>query len=241
MTAFLLASLALLIGVTVANGPPWRAPDWREALDRLGVIDERIRAVMKKVRRGDFLPWDVRHCEADDRPLSIGFDQTSSQPSLIAEMLEALRLEPGAKVLEVGTGCGYQTALLSELGAQVFSIELIEPLAERAARRLAHEGYSIQLRTGDGYLGWPEAAPFDGIVVCASAPRIPEPLVEQLAAGGRLVIPVGGVLQRVTKSLDGQVEIEPLLPVTFVPLTGPLADHDREVQSRGADDDDADE
>jgi protein-L-isoaspartate(D-aspartate) O-methyltransferase len=147
-------------------------------------------------------------------------------------MLQALRLEPGAKVLEVGTGCGYQTALLAELGCEVYSIEVVEPLSARAQRRLTRQGYEVHLRVGDGYLGWPEEAPYDAIVVCASAPRIPAPLVEQLRPGGGLVIPVGEALERVTKTDDGQACLEHLLPVTFVPLTGALAARDRDEERR---------
>ena len=225
----LFASLGfLLLGVTVLKRPtsPW-APDWKKALSRLGVHDERVLAAMNKVRRGDYLPWEVQWHEADDRPLAIGYGQTTSQPSLIAEMVEALKLSPEARVLEIGTGCGYQTALLAELYAEVYSIEVVEPLALRARTRLAKHGYDVHVRVGDGYLGWPEAAPFDGIVVCASAPRIPQPLVDQLKPVGRLVIPVGEALERVTRSPQGAIEVEDLLPVTFVPLTGALASRDR--------------
>lgn len=225
---FLLTSLALLIGVTVMKRPPQWEPDWKRALEHLGVTDPRVLAVMSRVRRGDYLPWEVECSELDDRPLFIGHGQTTSQPSLIAEMLQAMKLEPGARVLEVGTGCGYQTALLAELGCEVYSIDIVEPLALRAQRTLAKKGYDVHVRVGDGYLGWPEAAPFDGIVVCASAPRIPAPLVEQLKPGGQLVIPVDEVLERVTRSAEGAVEIEHLLGVAFVPLTGALAARDRE-------------
>lgn len=225
-------SLGLLLGAVVLRRPPRWEPDWERAFNRLGVKDARVLAAMRRVRRGDFLPWEMRRYELDDRPLLIGFGQTTSQPSLIAEMVEALELPPGARVLEVGTGCGYQTALLAELGADVYSVEVVEPLATSAEERLAKLGYrGVHVRAGDGYLGWPEAAPFQGIVVCASAPRVPTPLLEQLAPGGRLVIPVGESLQRVTKAPDGTLEREELLPVTFVPLTGPLAARDREADA----------
>lgn len=236
LVLWLMSSVVLLVGVTVLMRPPRSAPDWPRKLSRLGVKDPRVLSSMRRVRRGDFLPWDVARHELDDRPLPIGFEQTTSQPSLIAEMLDALEVEPGDRVLEVGTGCGYQTALLAELGLDVFSVDVVEPLATRAARRLAARGYRAKVRVGDGYLGWPEAAPFAAIVVCASAPRVPAPLLEQLAVGGRLVIPVEDSLERHTKRAGGVVEVERLLPVTFVPLTGPFAARDRAQQFPAAPD-----
>ncbi len=203
---------------------------------------------MEKVRRADFLPESMRPYEREDRPLPIGYNQTTSQPTLIAIMVDALQLKPGCNVLEVGTGSGYQTALLGELCAHVSSIEItallgelcahvssieiLAPLAERAAARLKELGYkNIDVKTGDGYLGWPKHAPFDGIVVSAAAPRVPAPLVAQLKAGGRMIVPVEErgyeALLIVVKQPDGGYSSEKSLPVAFVPLTGDEAERDR--------------
>jgi protein-L-isoaspartate(D-aspartate) O-methyltransferase len=162
----------------------------------------------------------------DDRPLPIDHGQTISQPFIVALMTELLEPEPGDRVLEVGTGSGYQAAILARLVARVYTIEIIEPLAERAAERLARLGYhNVETRLGDGYHGWPEAAPFDAIVVTAAADHVPPPLVEQLRAGGRMVIPVGDrfsvqQLLLIEKTADDEVRTRQLLPVRFVPLTG---------------------
>lgn len=160
-----------------------------------------------------------------NRPLSIGHGQTISQPFIVALMSQMLAPGPASRVLEIGTGCGYQTAVLAELAAEVWSIERIPELAEAAAQRLDRLGYrNIHSRTGDGALGWPEAAPFDGILVTAAADVIPPPLIDQLAPGGRMAIPVGGptrgdqILTLVTRDADGQIETRPGLPVAFVPL-----------------------
>src|SRR5260370_7518686 len=146
---------------------------------------------MDKVRRADFLPESIRSLEYEDRPLSIGSDHTTSQPSLIAMMIAALELKPGCNVLEVGTGSGYQTALLGELCAKVASIEIVAPLAQRAAARLGELGYkNIDVKAGDGSLGWPEHAPLDGIVVSASAPKVPAPLVAHLRTPALTLLPL---------------------------------------------------
>jgi protein-L-isoaspartate(D-aspartate) O-methyltransferase len=208
------------------------APSWRPVLREHGIADGRILSAMEKVRRADFLPDDVKAQEFEDHPLLIGYDQTTSQPSLIALMIQVLGLKPGCRVLEVGTGSGYQTALLGELCAEVSSIDIVEPLATRAGKRLSGLGYkNVKVKAGDGYLGWPERAPFDGIVVSAGAPKIPEPLVEQLKPGGKLVIPVGPPektrLLIVVKNADGTRTTEESIPVRFVPLTGKNADRDR--------------
>jgi len=187
---------------------------------------------MDKVRRADFLPQAVQPHEYEDRPLPIGYDQTTSQPSLIANMIAALELRPGCHVLEVGTGSGYQTALLAELCSQVASVEILAPLAERAKARLRELGYkNVAVKAGDGYEGWQEHAPFDGIVVSASAPKVPAPLVAQLKTGGRMIIPVGegrsARLLHVVKQGDGGYTAEESLPVSFVPLTGEHVARDR--------------
>lgn len=211
---------------------------WTRQLARAGVTDQRIVAAMAKVDRADYLPPYERPWSLDDRPLYIGHGQTTSQPTLIAQMIQAMALKPGCRVLEVGTGSGYQTALLAELCAEVYSVEIVEPLAQRAAKLLAQKGYAnAHVKAGDGYLGWPEAAPFDAVVVCASAPDLPRPLLDQLAPGGRLVIPVGedtyGELEVVTRPADGGLRRQGLMPVLFVPLTGPRAARDREASRDG--------
>lgn len=198
----------------------------------LRIIDPRVQAAVEAVPRAKFLTADQQPFFAADRPIDIGHGQTTSQPSLIAWMVQALALRPGAKVLEVGTGCGYQTALLAQLGADVYSVEIVPALAARAAQTLDALGYhGLHLRTGDGYQGWPEAAPFAGIVVSAGAPRVPRPLLEQLAPGGRLVIPVGRQddmnLRIYRRDAAGDLTFETALAVRFVPLTGPQADADR--------------
>lgn len=187
---------------------------------------------MAAIPRRVFLRPDQRPFADEDRPLDIGQGQTTSQPSLVAWTLEQLDLKPGSRALEVGTGCGYQTALLSRLCAQVYSIDIIEPLVVGAAEALGALGVThIHLRAGDGYLGWPEAAPFDAIVVAAGAQGVPPPLVDQLARGGTLIIPVGELddmsLIRIKKSDDGTLTRERLLAVRFVPLLGPHATHAR--------------
>ncbi len=187
-----------------------------------GVADARVLAAMRKVPRHRFV--DVRQAEAayDDRPLPIGHGQTISQPYIVGYMTELLRLGPGARVLEVGTGCGYQAAVLGEVAAEVFTIEIVRPLAECARTVLAELGYkNVQVRHGDGYGGWPEQAPFDGILVAAAPDHVPPALVAQLKVGGRLVIPVGDFNQEIrviTKTASGHSE-ERLIPVRFVPLT----------------------
>ncbi len=201
-------------------------------MNELLITDPRVRNAIAAFDRADFLRPDQRPWADEDRPLDIGEGQTTSQPSLIAWTLEQLDLKPGARVLEVGTGCGYQTALLSKLCAEVYSIDIIEPLVVGAAETLGRLGVTnAHLRAGDGYLGWPEAAPFDGIVVSAGALGVPPPLVEQLAPGGKLIIPVGPQddmsLIKVAKSKDGVLTRERLLAVRFVPLISPHAEQDR--------------
>ncbi len=226
------STLALLAWACLALSPGAQSRAWGPLLREYGVKDERLIRAMDKVRRADFLPESIRSLEYEDRPLTIGYDQTTSQPSLIAMMIAALELKPGCNVLEVGTGSGYQTALLGELCSKVASIEIVAPLAQRAAARLRELGYkNIDVKAGDGYLGWPEHAPFDGIVVSASAPKVPVPLVAQLRTGGRMIIPIGdgvhGQLLLVVKRADGGYTSEKSLPVSFVPLTGDQAERDR--------------
>jgi len=198
----------------------------REQIQRRGVTNQGVLGAMLAVPRHEFVPASWRGAAYSDRPLPIGEGQTISQPYIVALMTELLQLESGDRVLEVGTGSGYQAAVASHLADSVFTIEILPGLAERATRRLARLGYrDVVTRTADGYFGWPEHAPFDAIVVTAAAGHIPPPLVQQLAPGGRMVIPVGGAFQvqqlvLVEKKPDGSVTTRTLLPVRFVPLVG---------------------
>ncbi|NLD53938.1 MAG: protein-L-isoaspartate(D-aspartate) O-methyltransferase [Burkholderiaceae bacterium] len=185
---------------------------------------------MATVPRHRFVPEAVAASAYLNQPLPIGEDQTISQPYIVALSTELLEPKPDHVVLEVGTGSGYQAAVLAELVARVHSVEIVEPLGREAARVLAELGYgNVEVRIGDGYQGWPERGPFDGIVVTAAAPHVPEPLVAQLKAGGRMVIPVGASggnqeLLLIEKAADGTVSRKAVIPVRFVPLTGSGAD-----------------
>jgi protein-L-isoaspartate(D-aspartate) O-methyltransferase len=189
-----------------------------------GVRDPRVLAAMRKVPRHLFVEAAERGSAYEDHPLPIGGQQTISQPYIVALMSELLGLTPDSRVLEIGTGSGYQSAVLGELAREVYSIEIIPELARSAAEKLRTLGYAnVIVREGDGYRGWPEKAPFDGIIVTAAPPRIPEPLLDQLAPGGRMVIPVGGFFQELkvfTKGADGSVSEKGIIPVRFVPMTG---------------------
>lgn len=195
----------------------------REQIEARDVRDPRVLAAMRAVPRHRFVPALLVNEAYDDHPLPIGEGQTISQPFIVAAMTEQLRLAGGERVLEVGTGSGYQAAVLAQLGADVYSIEILEPLARRAEATLRELGYAqVRVRAGDGYLGWPEAAPFDAIIVTAAPDHVPQPLVDQLKVGGRLVIPVGTLLQElllITKTGRG-TETRSLIPVRFVPMTG---------------------
>lgn len=188
-------------------------------------IDPAILAVMRRVPRHELVPEAVRGDAYENRPLPIGHGQTISQPLIVALMTQLAKPAQEHVVLEIGTGSGYQAAVLSPLVARVYSIEIVEPLARQAAERLKALGFeNVTVRQGDGYQGWPEHAPFDSIVVTAGASHIPQPLVDQLKPGGRLVIPVGAspgsqVLTLVEKDEQGRAHTRPLLPVRFVPLT----------------------
>lgn len=193
-------------------------------LSGMGIRDAGVLGAMARLSRADFVAPDLRELADDDRPLPIGHGQTISQPYVVAFMTERLRLEPRHRVLEIGTGSGYQTAVLALLAAEVYSIELLPALADRA-RAVLVEGLglrNVRLRTGDGSLGWAEAAPFDRILVTAAAPEVPPPLLAQLAPGGRLVAPVGEedeqVLRVVQRGADGITWAQDVLPVRFVPL-----------------------
>jgi protein-L-isoaspartate(D-aspartate) O-methyltransferase len=192
------------------------------------VRDSRVLDSMRKTPRHRFVPAELVAHAYDDRPLPIGYGQTISQPYIVAKMTELLEPKEEHRVLEIGTGSGYQAAVLSPLVAQVYSIEIIAPLGTAARRRLDTLGYkNIEVRVGDGYFGWPQKSPFDSIIVTAAANHIPPPLVEQLKPGGRMVIPVGNPFQTqalmlVTKGSKGphDLQVRNLMPVGFVPLVG---------------------
>ena len=187
-------------------------------------LDKRVMAAMRQVPREEFVPPDLRHAAFRDGALPVGHGQTISQPYIVALMTDMLALDEDSIVLEIGTGTGYQAAILSCLAKQVYTIERIPALAEAARKRLADMGYdNIEIRCADGYQGWPEKAPFDGIVVTAAAPFIPPALVEQLRPGGHMVIPVGlpsmhQELMLVTRDMRGEIHNSSLLGVAFVPL-----------------------
>ena len=183
-------------------------------------------AAMGKVERHRFVPAGLATAAYLNRPLPIGYGQTISQPFIVALMTDMVRVKAGDKVLEIGTGSGYQAAVLAEMGSSVYSIEIIEPLGKQAGGLLKTIGYrNVETRVGDGYYGWPEAAPFDAIMVTAAASHVPPHLVKQLKPGGRMVIPLGTqfmtqYLMLVEKRMDGSVTTRQMLPVAFVPLTG---------------------
>jgi len=189
-------------------------------------LDAGVLEAMRRVPRHAFVPASQRELAYTNRPLPIGYGQTISQPYIVALMTDLLRLARHSRALEIGTGSGYQAAVLAELGHLVYTIEIVSELAEPAAKRLSELGYgAVSARHGDGYYGWPEAAPFDGILVTAAASQIPPPLLEQLKPGGRMVIPIGASflvqeLMLIEKLADGTIRTEALLPVAFVPLVG---------------------
>ena len=190
-----------------------------------GVHDARVIAAMRKVPRHRFVPPELRSSAYADSPLPIGSGQTISQPYIVALMTESLGLTGGGKVLEIGTGSGYQAAVLAEIVDTVYTIEILSELAERARAILDTLGYrNIHVRAGDGYFGWPEKAPFDGVIVTAAAPRIPEPLIAQLKVGGRIVIPVGDYEQylEIYKKTAAGLELLSTVPVRFVPMKGKI-------------------
>lgn len=206
-----------------AEAARWRMVE--QQLRARDIVDEPVLAAMGRVPRHLFVEPAMDRFAYEDRPLSIGAGQTISQPYIVALMIQLLRVQPSHRVLEVGTGSGYQAAILAELAAEVYTVEIIPSLAEEACARLGALGYrNVHVRHGDGYEGWPEVGPFDGIVVAAGAPQIPLPLIEQLREGGRIAIPVG--IARETQDLilgekrGGQLQVRSIAPVLFVPLTG---------------------
>ncbi len=187
------------------------------------IKDARVLDAMRRVPRHEFVPEPLRGSAYEDSPLPIGHDQTISQPYIVAYMTEALELAGSHRVLEIGTGSGYQAAVLGELVNEVYTIEIVAPLADRARQTLAALGYkNVHVRTGNGYLGWPEHAPFDRVMVTAAPDAVPPALVEQLKIGGLMAIPVGVGNQelRILRRTDGGMEVLRTLPVRFVPMTG---------------------
>jgi len=196
----------------------------RTQIKSRGVQDPKVLEAMTKVPRHLFVPPGEIAAAYADTPLSIGHRQTISQPYIVAYMTEKLELSGDERVLEIGTGSGYQAAVLSELARKVYTIEIVEPLCRSARARLEQLNYSnVQVKCGDGTAGWPEHAPFDAVIVTAAPQSIPQPLVDQLAVGGRMILPVGKFFQElmlIKRNPDGKIEKESLIPVRFVPMTG---------------------
>src|SRR5262245_22741968 len=193
-----------------------------QQLKARGIKDERVLAAMAKVPREEFIPMDARTDTYEDGPLPIGYNQTISQPYIVAFMTEQLRPKPSDRVLEIGSGSGYQAAILAELAADVYTMDIVEPLARTARATLQRLGYkNVHVKVGDGYKGWPEDAPFDAIIVTCAPEKVPQPLVDQLKEGGRMIIPVG---ERFAQQLyllekkNGQMKESVILPVRFVPM-----------------------
>jgi protein-L-isoaspartate(D-aspartate) O-methyltransferase len=191
-------------------------------IEARGVVDSRVLAAMTKVKRHLFVPQHMRLHAYEDSALPIEKNQTISQPYIVGLMTELAHIKPGDKVLEVGTGSGYQAAILAEIVKEVYSIEIIKELSDQAGERLKKLGYkNIELKHGDGYMGWPQQAPYDAILVTAAAPEIPQELVKQLKAGGRMVIPLGDFFQElyvIIKNSDGSITQQHIIPVRFVPM-----------------------
>ncbi|MDZ4289768.1 MAG: protein-L-isoaspartate(D-aspartate) O-methyltransferase [Prosthecobacter sp.] len=225
----------MLLAVGVSSGQREGADEdgWRRLRERMVaeqlaspgrlIADKRVLETMRQVPRHEFVPQAVRAQAYEDRPLPIGYGQTISQPYIVAFMTEQLRLKPDERVLEIGTGSGYQAAVLASLVKEVYTIEIVEPLGRQAQATLKRLGYgNVHVRVGDGYKGWPEAAPFDAIIVTCAPEAIPQPLVGQLKEGGRMIIPVGAeeqMLYVLDKTSTGMKQ-RAILPVRFVPMTG---------------------
>ncbi len=205
-------------------------------IEARGVRDPNVLKAMRTVPRHAFVRFLEQRYAYADSPLPIGFDQTISQPYIVAFMTEALQLKPNSRVLEIGTGSGYQAAVCAEIAEKVYTIEIVEGLAKRAKRDLEELGYSnVYARFGDGFFGWPEEAPFDAIIGTAAAGRIPEPLLEQIKPGGRMILPYGSpqgfqYLVVVTKDKAGKIRKENVMPVRFVPMTGEVMKPEKEKE-----------
>lgn len=223
--------------VTVDTSKGWERPRFeqrqderhdmvKEGIKNQGITDSKVLDAMREVPRHFFVPENYQQYAYENRPLPIGHDQTISQPFIVAYMTNMLDLTPNDKVLEIGTGSGYQAAVLSELTPHVYTIEIVKPLGDQAIKRFEILRYNtIQTKIGDGYKGWPEHAPFDAIILTAAPEEIPQPLIDQLSPGGILVAPVGSVnanqvLTKITKNDDGTLHTEKRIAVRFVPMTG---------------------
>lgn len=220
-------ALAVLAGFAQAQGEDWdsrRVRMVREQIEARGVRDPRVLRAMRTVRREQFVPIDVRSYATADAPLRIGYEQTISQPYIVAFMTELLELKRDHRVLEIGTGSGYQAAILASLCDNVYSVEIVHELAEQASETLREQGFGrVSVRRGDGYRGWPAHAPYDRIIVTAAPPELPQALLDQLAPRGRLVAPVGPsrdsqMIVLATKDTRGRVRRTRHLPVRFVPM-----------------------
>jgi protein-L-isoaspartate(D-aspartate) O-methyltransferase len=239
------------VGLSPAQGPALQADQWNvrdtgrgaSSSSARGMVERQLRSrgiddphtlrAMAKVPREKFVPNELRNSAYDDRPLPIGYGQTISQPFIVALMTQRLQPKASDRVLEIGTGSGYQAAILSELAGEVYTIEIVRPLAQHAEVLLRELGYNnVHVKAGDGYKGWPEHAPFDGIIVTAAPDHVPQPLVEQLREGGRMIIPVGKTGAQILYLLekrDGKIKQKAVIPVKFVPFT---RDHAEDRQSR---------
>lgn len=225
--ARVVAALTVGIVATQSGASDSRQPERErmveEQIAARGVSDPRVLQALRDVARHEFVPEAARQAAYADRPLPIGYRQTISQPYIVAVMSELIDLDATERVLEIGTGSGYQAAILSRLALEVYTIEIVPELAERATADLARLGYTnVRVKAGDGYRGWPEHAPFDAIIVTAAPDHVPQPLVEQLAVGGRMIIPVGRGFQRLEllRRTETGVERERVFDVRFVPMTG---------------------
>lgn len=237
MRIVLIACIGLLmLCLSCQTGSRGPAESYEDARARMvdrqiearGIEDQRVLAAMRAVPRHEFIPEQYRHYAYHDSPVPIGHGQTISQPYIVALMTEELSLSTADRVLEVGTGSGYQAAVLAEIAQEVYSVEIIEPLAREAETRLNGLGYdNVWIKVGDGYEGWEEHAPYDRVIVTCAPTEIPQPLIDQMKEGGIMVIPVGSegfqYLYRVKKYM-GEAQTEEVIPVSFVPLTGPHAE-----------------
>lgn len=216
--------ICFIASLSIASEPDYAKKRYRMVSRQIrarGVKDPLVLKAMRKVKRHLFVPKRLRNMAYGDFPLPIGYGQTISQPYIVAFMTEAAKISPADRVLEIGTGSGYQAAILAEIAKEVYTIEILEPLAESAKKRLNRLGYeNVVVKCADGYKGWPEYAPFDAIIVTAAPPTIPKELVKQLKVGGRMVVPVGALYQKlylIVKTKDGYKK-KTLLPVRFVPM-----------------------
>jgi protein-L-isoaspartate(D-aspartate) O-methyltransferase len=219
-------ALSLLLLLLWAPPDPFerrRAVLVEEHIENRGIRNPDVLRVIRNVPRHEFVPPDMREFAYEDRPLSIGYGATISQPYIVAAMTELLSPKRHHKVLEIGTGSGYQAAVLANLVRDVYSIEIVPELADAAAQTLRRLGYNnVHVKQGDGYKGWPDQAPFDGVILTAAPPELPQPLIDQLKPGGVLVAPVGGNMDQqlivVEKSMDGKIRRRTVFPVMFVPM-----------------------